>query len=55
MKDLEAKREELRNSLKGDFMHDMPIREQIHLLTMKIEGTTPNDGSCDLDCDSCGA
>lgn len=55
MTELEKKREELRESLIGDFSHDMPIREQIHLLTMKIEGVEANDGSCDLDCDSCGA
>ena len=36
-------------------MHDLSIREEIHKITMLIEGTKPNDGSCDIGCDSCGA
>jgi hypothetical protein len=55
IQELEKRREDLRNSLKGDFMHDLSLREEIHKLTMLIEGVKPNDGSCDLDCDSCGA
>lgn len=56
MTELEKKREELRESLIGDFSHDMPIREQIHLLTMKIEGVEAKGCSLDDDdCLSCGA
>ena len=55
IEELEKRREQLRDTLIGDFMHDLSIREEIHKITMLIEGTKPNDGSCDLDCDSCGA
>ena len=55
IQELEKRREDLRNALKGDFIHDLSLREEIHKLTMLIEGVAPNDGSCDLDCDRCGA
>ena len=56
MTELEKKREVLRNSLKGNLTHDLPIREEIHFLTMKIEGVEVKGCSLDDDdCLSCGA
>ena len=55
VQELEKRREELRNALKGDFIHDLSLREEIHKITMLLEGTKPNDGSCDIDCLNCGS
>lgn len=55
VQELEKRREELRNALKGDFMHDLSLREEIHKITMLLEGVKPNDGSCDIDCLNCGS
>ena len=39
--DLENKVEKLKLKLSGDMMKDMEIRDQIHNLEMKINGTKP--------------
>lgn len=55
MENYKELRQQLESKLTGDFMKDMDIREQIHALDMKNKGVSPQDGSCDIGCDSCGA
>ncbi len=45
--------EELKETLTGDMMKDMPIRDQIHNLEMKLNGTKPTDSH--FDCVGCGS
>ena len=51
--DLENKVEKLKLKLSGDMMKDMEIRDQIHNLEMKINGTKPMDSH--IDCEGCGS
>ena len=44
---------ELKESLSGNMMEDMEIRDKIHNLEMKIEGTKPIDTR--IDCIGCGS
>tara|TARA_R110002153_G_scaffold34900_3_gene103956 strand:+ start:11128 stop:11289 length:162 start_codon:yes stop_codon:yes gene_type:complete len=44
---------ELKESLTGDMLMDMEIRDQIHNLEMKISGTKPEDTM--IDCVGCGS
>lgn len=43
----------LKESLSGDMIKDMDIRDRIHNLEMKIEGTKPMDTR--IDCVGCGS
>lgn len=45
--------EELKETLTGDMMKDMAIRDQIHNLEMKLNGTKPTDSH--FDCVGCGS
>jgi len=50
---LHNKVEKLKLKLTGDMMKDMEIRDQIHNLEMKINGTKPMDSH--IDCEGCGS
>ena len=52
MTDLE-KLEELKQKLTGDMMVDMDVKQEIHELEMKINGTKPTDSH--FDCIGCGS
>lgn len=52
MTDLE-KLEELKQKLTGDMMQDMDIKQEIHELEMKMNGTKPTDSH--FDCIGCGS
>jgi len=52
MTDLE-KLEELKQKLTGDMMVDMDIKQEIHELEMKMNGTKPTDSH--FDCIGCGS
>ncbi|MDF9800096.1 hypothetical protein OKW21_005359 [Catalinimonas alkaloidigena] len=43
----------LESQLTGDMFKDMEIRDKIHNLKMKINGTKPMDSS--IDCVGCGS
>lgn len=43
----------LRDSLTGDMVKDMPAREYIHGIEMKLKGVKPDNQ--DIDCINCGA
>ncbi len=53
MEELKTKVEELKTKLTGDMFKDFEIRDQIHQLEMKINGTVPS--SQDIECVGCGA
>ncbi|MFP4091679.1 MAG: hypothetical protein ACLFUB_08965 [Cyclobacteriaceae bacterium] len=44
---------ELEGQLSGDMFKDMEIRDKIHNLKMKLNGTKPMDSS--FDCVGCGS
>ena len=50
---LQNKVEKLKLKLSGDMMKDMEIRDEIHNLEMKINGTKPMDSH--IDCEGCGS
>jgi hypothetical protein len=50
---LKTQIEKLKLKLSGDMMKDMEIRDQIHNLEMKINGTKPMDSH--IDCEGCGS
>lgn len=52
MTDLE-KLEELKQKLTGDMMVDMDVKQEIHELEMKMNGTKPTDSH--FDCIGCGS
>ena len=51
--ELQTKVEKLKLKLSGDMMKDMKIRDEIHNLEMKINGTKPMDSH--IDCEGCGS
>ena len=48
-----AKVEFLKEQLSGDMFNDMEIKDEIHNLEMKINGTKPEDTM--IDCVGCGS
>ena len=44
---------ELKESLSGNMMEDMEIRDKIHNLEMKVNGVKPEDSH--FDCIGCGS
>ena len=48
-----AKIEFLKEQLSGDMFADMDIKDEIHNLQMKIDGTKPSDSH--IDCIGCGS
>jgi len=50
---LKTQIEKLKLKLSGDMIKDMEIRDQIHNLEMKINGTKPMDSH--IDCEGCGS
>ncbi len=50
---LEQEIESLNSQLSGDMFKDMDIKDQIHNLTMKLNGVKPMDSS--FDCVGCGS
>jgi hypothetical protein len=50
---LKTQIEKLKLKLSGDMLKDMEIRDQIHNLEMKINGTKPMDSH--IDCEGCGS
>lgn len=45
--------EDLKKQLTGDMMKDMEIKDKIHNLEMKLNGTKPTDSH--FDCVGCGS
>jgi len=45
--------QQLESQLSGDMFADMEIRDKIHNLKMKLNGTKPMDSS--IDCVGCGS
>ena len=52
-KELEQKIEELKTQLTGDMFQDMELRDEIHNLEIKLNGTKPMDSQ--IDCVGCSA
>ena len=50
---IEKQIEELNGQLTGDMFADMDIKDQIHNLTMKLNGVKPMDSH--FDCVGCGS
>ena len=50
---LEQEIQTLTSQLTGDMFKDMDIKDQIHNLTMKLNGVKPMDSS--IDCVGCGS
>ena len=44
---------QLKTQLTGDMFHDMDIKDNIHNLEMKLNGTKPTDSH--FDCVGCGS
>tara|TARA_R110002126_G_scaffold40658_1_gene119391 strand:- start:264 stop:431 length:168 start_codon:yes stop_codon:yes gene_type:complete len=44
---------QLKNQLTGDMFHDMDLKDNIHNLEMKLNGTKPIDSH--FDCHGCGS
>ena len=53
MEELKKQLEELKSQLTGDMMADMDLKDKIHNLEMKINGTKPTDSH--IDCIGCGS
>tara|TARA_R110000803_G_scaffold115840_6_gene184459 strand:- start:28 stop:204 length:177 start_codon:yes stop_codon:yes gene_type:complete len=51
--DANQKIEELNSKLTGDMGEDMEIKDEIHTLNMKLNGTKPEDSH--YDCLGCGS
>jgi hypothetical protein len=45
--------EELKNKLTGEMFKDMELKDKIHNLEMKLNGTKPTDSH--IDCIGCGS
>ncbi len=45
--------DDLKSKLSGDMFKDMEIKDKIHNLEMKLNGTKPTDSS--IDCIGCGS
>ncbi len=52
-KDVQTEIENLQAQLTGDMFQDMDIRDRIHNLKMKLNGTKPMDSQ--VDCVGCGS
>lgn len=50
---LEKEKALLETQLSGDMMKDMEIRDKIHNIQMKLDGTKPDDSH--FDCVGCGS
>lgn len=44
---------ELEESLTGNFMEDLDVKEEQHKIMMKLNGVKPEDSS--VDCENCGS
>jgi len=53
MEDIKKEIESLRSRLTGDMFSDMELKDKIHNLEMKLNGTKPT--SSEIDCVGCGA
>ena len=53
MTEIKEQIEELEKTLTGDMFTDMEIRDKIHNLQMKLNGTRPIDSS--IECIGCGS
>mgnify|MGYP003628317889 CR=1 FL=1 len=53
MEELKAQIAELESQLTGDMFQDMDIKDKIHNLEMKLNGTKPTDSH--IDCIGCGS
>lgn len=52
---LEEERHHLEQQLTGDMMNDMPIREEMHKLSMEMNEVTPSCGLDGSECENCGS
>lgn len=52
-KEIEETIEELKSKLTGDMFQDMNLKDEIHNLEMKLNGTKPTDSH--FDCVGCGS
>ncbi len=52
-KEIQAQIEKLENQLTGDMFNDMEVRDKIHNLKMKLNGTKPMNS--EIDCVGCGS
>lgn len=53
MEDIKQQIEELKGQLTGDMFADMDLKDKIHNLEMKLNGTKPSDSA--IDCVGCGS
>lgn len=53
MEEIRKQIEHLKKQLSGDMFQDMDIKDQIHNLEMKLNGTKPTDSH--FDCVGCGS
>ena len=53
MGEIEKEIAELKGQLTGDMFTDMDIKDKIHNLEMKVNGTKPTDSH--IDCIGCGS
>ena len=53
VKEIQVEIEELENQLTGDMLKDMDLRDKIHNLKMKLNGTKPMNS--EIDCVGCGS
>ena len=53
MGEIEEQIKELKAQLTGDMFSDMEIKDRIHNLEMKLNGTKPTDSH--IDCIGCGS
>jgi hypothetical protein len=51
--ELKRQIEELKSQLTGDMFQDMELKDKIHNLEMKLNGTKPTDSH--IDCIGCGS
>lgn len=51
--DIQQEIKKLESQLTGNLMQDMDIRDKIHNLKMKLNGTRPMDSS--IECVGCGS
>ena len=51
--EIQAMIDQLKKELTGDMMKDMEIKDKIHNLEMKLNGTKPTDSH--FDCVGCGS
>lgn len=53
MEDIKKEIESLKQQLTGDMFTDMDLKDKIHNLEMKLNGTKPTDSH--IDCIGCGS